>query len=80
MDNEKKQNLVLFNTLKKKLEPFKPIGKKNQLKYMRLIGKNLFYRLEKDYTEDQIIRHNGRMYFKYDDKNEGECKSWRQHR
>jgi len=28
MDNEKKQNLVLFNTLKKKLEPFKPIGKK----------------------------------------------------
>ena len=36
--------------------------------------------MEKDYTEDQIIRHNGRMYFKYDDKNEGECKSWRQHR
>ena len=28
MDDEKKQNFVLFNTLKKTLEPFKPIGKK----------------------------------------------------
>ena len=28
MDDEKKQNLVLFNTLNKTLEPFKPIGKK----------------------------------------------------
>ena len=27
MDDERKQNLVLFNTLKKTLEPFKPIGK-----------------------------------------------------
>ena len=27
MDDEKKQNLLLFNTLNNKLEPFKPIGK-----------------------------------------------------
>jgi len=31
--------------------------------------------MEKDYTEDQIIRRNRRMYFKYDDKNDWELKS-----
>ncbi len=26
--------------------------------------------MEKDYTEDQIIRRNGRMYFIYGDRNQ----------
>ena len=42
MDDKKKHNLVLFNTLKKTLEPFKPIGKKIKI-YTNIYFYNMFY-------------------------------------